>query len=245
MVAPVVVITGGASGIGMACAKKYLQQKATVYILDIKKPDFDGAQYIACDMRKLDTIKNAIEYVFSKSGRIDILIPSAGIHLSKTLDQTSQQDFFNVLNINFVGTFFILKAALPIMMKQKKGSIVLVGSDQSLIGKTNASIYGASKAALGQLAKSTALDYAQYNIRVNAVCPGTIDTPLYRHAIEKYSKKSGIPLAEIEAEEAALQPINKVGAAEEVANTIYFIASDDSSFTTGALIAVDGGYTAR
>ncbi len=131
------------------------------------------------------------------------------------------------------------------MKAQKNGAIILMSSDQALIAKHNSFAYNMSKAALASMAKTTALDYAQFNIRANAVCPGTIETPLYHQAINNYCEKSGANKAEAHAEEAALQPLGRLGQAEEVAELVYFLASDNAKFITGSLQVIDGGYTAQ
>ena len=132
------------------------------------------------------------------------------------------------------------------MRKNKRGAIVLVSSEQALVGKKNSAIYGATKAAIAQLAKSTALDYAKYGIRVNCVCPGTIDTPLYQKAINNYAKKTGLSLHDIEQDEADQQPLGRVGQAQEVAELIYFLSCNDKAgFITGSIHLIDGGYTAQ
>ena len=149
------------------------------------------------------------------------------------------------MSINVNGAFYLLKAVLPVMRKQKCGSIVLLGSDQSLVGKTNSFAYNLSKSALASMAKTTALDYAKYGIRANAVCPGTIETPLYHQAIDRYCENSGADKNSVHAEEAALQPIGRIGQPEEVAALVAFIASDEAGFITGSLQVIDGGYTAQ
>lgn len=120
-----------------------------------------------------------------------------------------------------------------------------MASDQSFVGKPHTAVYGATKGALAQLTRSTAIDYADSGIRVNAVCPGTVDTPLYRQAIQRYHEKTNIPLAKIEADEAHMQPLHRIGLPHEVADLVYFLSSEAAAFITGGLFPIDGGYTAR
>jgi NAD(P)-dependent dehydrogenase (short-subunit alcohol dehydrogenase family) len=122
---------------------------------------------------------------------------------------------------------------------------LFIASDQAVIGKTHSFAYNMSKHALASMAKTTALDYASYNIRANAICPGTIETPLYHKAIDRYCAKSGADKTAIHAEEAAQQPLGRIGQAEEVASLALYLASDDASFITGSLQMIDGGYTAK
>ncbi len=243
----VVVIVGGSSGIGEAAVKKFLAKDFFVYNFDIAHSDIEATHLknIYCDVRQNTSITSAVNEVLDETKTIDVLVYSAGIHLSRNIEATTENDFFNVLNTNLVGCFFVVKAIVPIMKANQQGSIVLLGSDQSFIAKPHSTIYGVTKAAIAQMAKSIALDYASFGIRANCVCPGSVETPLFREAIEKYNARTGKPLSEIEQEEAACQPLNRIGTPEEIAEVIYFLASDKASFVTGALWAVDGGYTAR
>ena len=120
-----------------------------------------------------------------------------------------------------------------------------MASDQALIAKQNSFAYNLSKSALASIAKTTALDYASYNIRANAVCPGTIETPLYHQAIDNYCQKSGADKSAIHLEEEKLQPLQRLGQPEEVAELVLFLASDKAKFITGSLQVIDGGYTAQ
>jgi len=130
------------------------------------------------------------------------------------------------------------------MKANRCGAIVIVASDQAIIAKNNSFAYNLTKHALASIAKTTALDYASFNIRANALCPGTIETPLYHQAIDKYCAASGADKASVHQEEASLQPLGRLGQPEEVASFAYFLASDDASFITGSLQTIDGGYTA-
>ncbi len=129
--------------------------------------------------------------------------------------------------------------------KNEKGSIVLMGSDQSFVGKGCSSVYGLTKAAIGQLTKSTAIDYAAYGVRVNCVCPGTMNTPLFENAVESLSKKTNTPKNEIHNQLYQAQPLQRIGRPEEIASAVLFLCSDEASFITGTLLPVDGGYTAQ
>lgn len=245
----VAVITGGSSGIGASSAIAFAKEGASVYVLDNKTPSFLDCQeniyYIHCDVSDFDSNKNAILKIQEKQNQIDYLFANAGQHTFGNIEETSLDEFERILSINFKGIFYVLKCVLPIMREQNSGSIVLMGSDQSLVGKGKSAIYGATKGAIAQLAKSCAIDYSPFNIRINCVCPGTIETPLFENAIEKYVNKYGGESKQIyEAMENA-QPIKRLGKPEEVANLVLFLSSGEASFITGALISVDGGYTAQ
>ena len=131
------------------------------------------------------------------------------------------------------------------MKVQAQGAILLMGSDQTLIGKGRSSVYGLTKAAIGQLAKSTAIDYAPFNIRVNCLCAGTTDTPLLDNAVARYGELSGLQQNEIRSELDRAQPIDRIARPEEIARVACFLLSEESSYMTGALVAADGGYTAQ
>lgn len=244
-----IIISGGASGIGAATVQTFLELDDIrhIYILDIAKPKImdERVSFHQCNVRNEDELNSVIENIRKDAISIDILISSAGIHFSGTIEETSFEDYQRVVGINLTGTFLLLKAVLPIMRQQRFGSVVLVASEQVFVGKPHSAVYGLTKAAIGQLTKSTALDYADYNIRVNCVCPGTIDTPLYQAAISSHHKKSGVDLSKIEAEEGRCQPIGRVGESKEVADLIVYLSNTKAGFITGSLFPIDGGYTAR
>jgi NAD(P)-dependent dehydrogenase (short-subunit alcohol dehydrogenase family) len=241
----VAIVTGGSSGIGKA-TKDLLERKgARVYNLDRKRPDNADDYFILCETSKKEDINSAIDKIFAREKKIDLLFANAGVHLFATLEETSYEQLESIVGINILGVYYLLKKVIPIMKQQNKGSVVLMGSDQVFIGKASSSVYGMTKAAIGQLAKSTAIDYAPYNIRVNCICPGTINTPLLHRAVEQFVAKTGTAADEVYKSLDAVQPMGRVGKAEEIAQSVAFLLSDESSFTTGSLFAVDGGYTCQ
>lgn len=241
----VAVITGGTTGIGNATCAKLKQEGALVYNLDIKESNTEGIGFIKCDVRNYQEVQNAIKDIVNKGGKIDLLFANAGIHMTGNIEDTGIHDFENVLSINLKGLYYTVKEVIPIMRQQQKGSIVLTGSDQSFIGKGNSSVYGLTKGAIGQFTKSTAIDYAPYNIRVNCICPGTVETPLLTKAVAGFDKATKMGRDTIYKMLEEAQPIKRLGTAEEIANVVSFLLSDESSFITGALIAADGGYTCQ
>ncbi len=237
----VCIVTGGSSGIGLSIVKKFLAEGHDVHNLDIS-PSTVG-HFHACDITNVEQVTQVINDI-AKNGVIDTLVSNAGIHVSANIEDTSEALLQKVLDINVKGAFAAVKAVLP-HMKNQGGSVVLMASDQAVIGKRNSFAYNLSKAALASMAKTTALDYASYNITANAVCPGTIETPLYHNAIDAYCASSGEEKASVHKEEEALQPIGRLGQPEEVAELVYFLSSDKARFITGSLQLIDGGYTAQ
>lgn len=236
------VITGGSSGIGLSIVKLFQSNDYHVFNLDLS-PSTVG-EFYQCDVTDVEQVTDIINKI-SKKQTIDVLVSNAGIHFSANIENTTESDFDKVFNINVKGAYAAVKAVLPNMKANKNGAIILMSSDQALIAKHNSFAYNLSKAALASMAKTTALDYADFNIRANAVCPGTIETPLYHQAIDNYCQKSGSNKAAVHQQEESLQPLNRLGQPEEVAELVLFLASDKAKFITGSLQVIDGGYTAQ
>ncbi len=236
------IITGGSSGIGLSIVKLLLANNYRVHNLDLVNGG--AGEFHQCDVTDHTQVQGIINTITKKSP-VDVLVSNAGIHFSANIENTSEAELLKVFNINVKGAYSAIQAVLPSMKQQKSGAIILMASDQALIAKQNSFAYNLSKNALASMAKTTALDYAQYNVRANAVCPGTIETPLYHQAIDNYCQRSGADKAQVHSEEAALQPLNRIGQPEEVAELVLFLASDKAKFITGSLQVIDGGYTAQ
>ena len=244
---PLCIVTGGSLGIGYAVCQAFIEAGYRVLNLDVR--DFhrplNHATWMSCDVSQVAQVQTAIDDAVAQYGQIHALVCNAGKHISATIEETDETMLDSIISLNIKGAYGAIKASLPAMKKYKEGAIVVMGSDQSFVGKRNSFAYGLTKAALASIAKTTALDYAEFGIRVNAVCPGTIETPLFHHAIDKYVAKSGADKGEVVAQEAAAQPLGRLGQPEEVANLVCFLCSDKAAFITGSLYAVDGGYTAQ
>ncbi|MFP3425824.1 SDR family NAD(P)-dependent oxidoreductase [Pseudoalteromonas sp. SIMBA_162] len=239
----VAIVTGGTKGIGLAVVKRLLTSGYEVHNLDITPSDVGVFHH--CDVSDVEAVRRSINAIHEQYQRIDVLVSNAGKHLSANIESTDEQTLDALFALNVKGAYAAVQSVLPTMKANNAGSIILIASDQALIAKQNSFAYNLTKHALASMAKTTALDYARFNIRANAVCPGTIETPLFHNAIDAYCDKSGANKADIVAEEASLQPLNRLGQADEVAALVNFLASDDASFITGSLQSIDGGYTAQ
>lgn len=237
----VAIVTGGASGIGLATTKKLLSEGANVIILDLKMDEEiinslgENALYLECDVSNEENVKNCIEEIIKKFDHIDYLVANAGIGGSASKPHEVSMDEWNkVISVNQTGIFLLNKYVINEMLKNGKGAIVNTSSMYGLVGSTTSFAYSASKGAINQMTRSLALTYARDNIRVNAIAPGYVDTPILSMVPDNIKKAMGNEL-----------PIGRLGKDTEIANLICFLLSDDASFITGAIIPIDGGFTAK
>lgn len=242
----IAIITGAGSGIGKATKDLLRNNGCTDYNLDLMLlAGDDPAFFVRCDVRERAAVKAAVDTVFNKERRIDFLFANAGIHLFANMEETTDEAFDNVVATNIYGTFYTVRSVLPYMKAQRSGSMVLMGSDQTFVGKAKSSVYGLTKGAIGQLAKSTAIDLAPFNIRVNCICPGTINTPLLHNAVDRYVALSSENKSDVYKDLDSAQPLGRVGRPEEIAQVVLFLLSEEASFMTGSLVAADGGYVCQ
>lgn len=236
------VITGGSSGIGLAICQRFSAAGYRVFNLDVQSSQV--GHFIQVDVTDAQAVKQAIAHIADQH-TITTLICNAGKHLSANIEQTDEATLDALIALNVKGAYHAIQACLPSMKAAHSGSILLIASEQAVVGKTNSFAYNLTKHALGSIAKTTALDYAAFNIRANALCPGTIDTPLYQQAVAKYVARSGVNIKDVHAHEARCQPLGRIGLPEEVAAYALFLASPEASFVTGTLPIIDGGYAAQ
>ena len=237
----VAIITGGASGIGLATAKKLLSNGAYVVILDLSNNVEEIAAClgsncigIKCDVSNEENVVRCVDVVSNKFGHIDYLVANAGIGGSPAkAHEVSLDEWNKVVSVNQTGIFLINKYVIKEMLKNKKGAIVNTSSMYGLVGTTASFTYSATKGAINQMTRSLALTYARDNIRINAIAPGYVDTPIL----------SEVPL-EMKNMMANQLPIGRLGKDTEIANLICYLLSDSASFMTGAIVPIDGGYVA-
>ena len=237
----VAVVTGGASGIGLATTKKLLSEGANVVILDLKMDEKiinslgENVLYLKCDVSNEKNVKNCIEEIIKKFDHIDYLVANAGIGGSSSKPHEVSMDEWNkVISVNQTGIFLLNKYVINEMLKNGKGAVVNTSSMYGLVGSTTSFAYSASKGAINQMTRSLALTYARDNIRVNAIAPGYVDTPILSMVPDNIKEAMGNEL-----------PIGRLGKDTEIANLICYLLSDDASFITGAIIPIDGGFTAK
>lgn len=220
------IVTGGASGMGLAIARKLRAADIDVIVFDIQEPPEDF-RFFRVDIRKDDEIKKAL----SDIERVDILVNNAGIYFEKYLEDTSNEDIDNMVDVNIKGTYLMTRNTFP-KIKDAKGSIVIIASCLGLVPELTSPLYCTTKAGLVMLTKCLAQQYAEDEVRVNCVLPGPIDTPLLQRSF---------PSAEVEAACAARIPMKRIGKPEEIANMVAFLVSEDAGYITGGAFPVDGG----
>ncbi len=247
-----VFVTGGAHGIGQAIVSRFLAGGWNVAFMDI---DNSGARDLVSSVGSDSImffhgsttcraeIKSAADAAVEMFGHIDCVVANAGIHRSNTLLDISDEELHMIIDTNLYGTIDTLRETVPHIIGAGGGSVVIIASDQSVIGKAHSFAYGLTKGALGQMARSLAIDLAPMGIRVNAVCPSTIATPLVDGVFDR-CVVGGADLEQLWKEENSLFLRGRVGQPEEAASMAYFLASDEAGFCTGGLYPVDGGYTA-
>ncbi|MGH9713327.1 MAG: SDR family NAD(P)-dependent oxidoreductase [Candidatus Acidiferrales bacterium] len=246
----VALITGGGTGIGRACAVLFAKEGASVAVAGRRKQPLDGvvreiesaggnALAITCDVTERASVEAAIAAVMKQFGRLDVLVNNAGAVIVATVEETSDEDWNRILAANLTGTFLASRAVLPALRKAGGGSIVNIGSILGLVSRKQRAAYSAAKAGVAGLTRGMALDHAHENIRVNCVCPSIIETELGLQSIAK----SPDPEGERRQRVAGI-PIGRLGMPQDVAQMAVYLASDESSWVTGACLPLDGGLTA-
>lgn len=245
----VVIITGASTGIGRATALKFAENGAKLSLADIQ--DVEGQKlveeirnkgndciFIQCDVSKSEDVKQMVETTVQHFGQLDIAYNNAGIEGEMGfIAEGSEENFDRVIGINLKGVWACMKYQIPEMLKQQKGVIVNCSSIAGVIGSQGLPVYVASKHGVIGLTKNAALEYAKQGIRVNAVCPAGVHTPMLDRIV-KSSPGLGDQLS-------AMHPIGRIAKPEEIADAVLYLCSDSASFVTGHEMLIDGGYTAQ
>jgi len=247
----VVLITGGGSGIGKAACILFAEAGAKVGVLDIDcdagskvvdiiKNKKRNSFFMKVDVSKSSEVEKVVKRIVSDYKRIDVLFNNAGIELGKPIHETAEEEWDRVMDVNIKGMFLMSKYVLPVMMDQRFGVIVNTSSISGLLGWPNYGAYCTSKGAVIQFTRQMAVDYAKWGIRVNCICPGTTKTPMVERLFSLESEPQ-----EARKEIETMHPMGRFAEPEEIAQAVLFLASDEASFITGAVLPVDGGYTAK
>src|SRR6201986_5015929 len=240
----VALITGAARGIGLATAKRFLAEGWRVALLDIERELLQAANMalampdrtlaLHCDVSDAEGVAVAIDAIGRRFGRLDALVNNAGVAVFAPVLETSDEDWSRIMAVNLTGPFLCTKAAAPLMREHGGGAIVNITSISAVRASTLRSAYGTSKAALAHLTKQLAVELAALGIRVNAVAPGPVETAMAK----------AVHTPEIRADYHDAIPLNRYGLEEELAEAVFFLCSERSSYITGQILAVDGGFDA-
>ena len=242
----VCIITGAGKGFGKAIAKKFADNGAKLALITRTQSDIDDLYRefygyenkllaICGDVSDQDTVNSFVAEVKNKFGRIDVLVNNAGMRFRKKFEEITLEEFSLVLSVNVVSMFMLCKAVIPTMVEQKTGKIINISSVVGTLGLPELSAYATSKAAIIGLTKALSVEYGESNIQVNAIAPGFCKTSYF----DNFKKKSELYEFTIER-----TPMRRWGESEEVANSCLFLASSLSSYVTGDVINVDGGWSA-
>ncbi len=243
--ARVALVTGGRGGAGRAVCARLEAEGATVYAGDLTNDGTIGGKsgpgtFLRFDVTSEDEVRAGIQLIEAEQGRLDIVVNAAGIEVEKTVEETSLDDWNTIFAINVTGTFLTSKYALPMLRQSPAASIINFGSYDGYIADPKLAAYCATKGAVHMITKAMAVDHGPEGIRVNAICPGYIDTPMLQQFIP-----DGVDPAEARKEAEAVHPLRTIGTPTDMANLVFWLASDEARYATGQLWVLDGGLSAQ
>jgi NAD(P)-dependent dehydrogenase (short-subunit alcohol dehydrogenase family) len=233
----VALVTGAASGIGLACARRFGEEGAKVVGVDLQ-PGPDGDVRVA-DIADESSIRDAVDGVVRDHGRLDVVLNAAGVAGGGPIHLLDAAEWERVVRVNLTGTFLVCKHALTHMVEQRSGSLVNIASIEGIEGTEGGSSYNASKAGVVLLTKNLAIDYGRVGVRANCICPGFIETTTM---FESVMELEG--MAQVREQYRDAHMLGRFGRPDEIAAAAAFLASEDASFVTGHALVVDGGFTA-
>ncbi|ESX98058.1 SDR family oxidoreductase [Mesorhizobium sp. LNJC405B00] len=240
------IVTGGNRGIGRAIAERLADEEATVIVGDLfdERPapvsSVERLAFMPLDVTKEASVRTFVDAVLQKFGRIDVLVNNAGIVIHKSIDEQTIEDWDRLMAVNLRGPFLMAKYVVPEMRRIGSGTIVNIGSVEGYMVNPWHTAYAATKAGVHGLTLGLAVDLGPDGVRCNTVCPGWIETDLNRAYVELHPDRSLV-----ERELAQLHPLGRIGSPKEIANTVLWLASDESNFVSGEMIAVDGARTKK
>ena len=242
------VVTGGASGIGEATVRRFAAEGAEVCILDrdlpaaetLAKELGEGHLAMELDVRFEAGVERVADAVYGHWDRVDVLVNNAGSELNKTYNETTVDEWDRVLDTDLKGPWLLCKHFVPHMVERGSGSVINISSLNGLVGFPLSTAYGSAKGGLVVFTRDMAIELATSGVRINCVCPGVIETPMMERWTDLMPDKN-----EAKAMLRGVMPIGRMGTAEEVASAVLFFASADSSLCQGAVLSVDGGFTAQ
>jgi NAD(P)-dependent dehydrogenase (short-subunit alcohol dehydrogenase family) len=250
----VVIVTGGARGIGAAVVRKFAQQGFRTVSVDLLAEGLQVCdalraqgcvcEFMSCDVADEADVQHVVAATVRQYGGVDVLVNNAGIVLVKPLDEIGWDEFRRVVDVNLGGTFLFCKHVIP-HLKQRGGAIVNMASVSGHIGQTDHAVYGSTKGAILALTRALAWETAPYKIRVNSISPGSVDTPMLRGDIQLESNRTGLPYETVKAKREAEQAFGRWADPAEIAEAVYFLGSDAASFITGTDLLVDCGWVAK
>ena len=247
----VALITGAGDGIGRGIAVRFAAEGAKIGVLDVNEKTCHAtadlirekggqAMPLVVDVRQPDQVKWAVDTLAHKYGPINVVVNNAAVMPSGKLHETSLEDFERAIAVNLRGAYLVDREVIPMMLEQGAGSIIHMSSVTGILGLPGIAIYSATKGALAALTRAMSTDYAAQGIRINSVSPGTIDSPMLHNFVAAQRERE-----RVRQEFDDMHPIGRVGTIDEVANVFVFLASDESSFVTGANYTVDGGLSVK